>query len=380
MRTMVKLALAAWLLGGCGTHTVATGDDADLSSDADLGSDADARPDGLPDADARPDGDADGDVEYDGCIPQCRGRQCGPDGCGGTCGPGCPESQACNEAMGECVSPGDFVHIPAGTFMMGAPEDEVGNWYGETQHQVTLTHDFLLMSTEVTFGDLWSALGETVTPYRCYDHERNLICQPEWVAMNIYRNDAIEFCNFLSEAEGLPPCYEKLFEINHEDDSRIYFYLPSEEYETPYDCPGYRLPTEAEWEYAARAGTTTATYNGDLDPDDLSCHDLPIEVLEPITWYCDQAPFGDGYYYLPASKRPNAWGLWDMIGGACEPVHDGYARDLGAGAQLDPVIPYERHSYTVRSLGQQLVSQTRAAARNFGPCRAQGFRCARTLF
>ena len=96
-------------------------------------------------------------------------------------------------------------------------------------------------------------------------------------------------------------------------------------------CTGYRLPTEAEWEYAARAGTTSATYAGDLVERHLDCRPNN-PTLDPIAWFC-----GNGRYesFAVRNKRPNPWGLHDMLGNVGEWVWDGYG-PYPAGPVTDP--------------------------------------------
>ena len=82
-------------------------------------------------------------------------------------------------------------------------------------------------------------------------------------------------------------------------------------------CAGYRLPTDAEWEYAARAGTTTAYYTGAILNGADGCHNEP--ALDPAGWYCDNS---GGAAHAVAGKAPNAWGLYDMHGNLGEWVWD----------------------------------------------------------
>jgi formylglycine-generating enzyme required for sulfatase activity len=88
---------------------------------------------------------------------------------------------------------------------------------------------------------------------------------------------------------------------------------------TVQQCPGYRLPTQAEWQYAARAGTRTAWYSGDPDATKVpgQCFDLP--VLSEIAWYCANS---EAATHPVALKRPNQWLLYDMFGNANEWGHN----------------------------------------------------------
>jgi formylglycine-generating enzyme required for sulfatase activity len=170
-----------------------------------------------------------------------------------------------------------FVRIPAGTFMMGSPEDELGRDDDETLHQVTLTDDFYMMTTEVT-QDQWEAvMGSNPSHF----DECGGDCPVEMVSW-------IDVQDFILTLNA--------------KDSR-----------------SYRLPTEAEWEYATRAGTTTAFYSGGITIKDFAC-DLDPK-LNTIGWYCGNS--GDTTHPV-GQKQPNFWGLYDMSGNVCEWCQDWY--------------------------------------------------------
>jgi formylglycine-generating enzyme required for sulfatase activity len=123
-------------------------------------------------------------------------------------------------------------------------------------------------------------------------------------------DEAAAYCNALSAEESFDACYE----CTGTGGDVSCVLAPA--YATVYDCPGYRLPTEAEWEYAARAGTTAATYNGEL-PASLACR--PNETLDPIAWWCGNA---EETTHPSGMLDANAWGLYDMLGSVWEWCHD----------------------------------------------------------
>ena len=153
--------------------------------------------------------------------------------------------------------PKGFVRINPGTFIMGSPEDELGRWENEPQHEVTLPHDFFLAETEVTQAQWASVMGSNPSQFAGCDD-----CPVEQVSWY----EAVDYCNALSALESLEPAYE----VNGTSVS----WDPA--------ATGYRLPTEAEWEYACRAGSTTALYNGPVTETDCG---LDLN-LDQIGWYC----------------------------------------------------------------------------------------------
>jgi formylglycine-generating enzyme required for sulfatase activity len=188
-----------------------------------------------------------------------------------------------------------FVYIPPGSFTMGSPPDEPRRYEGERQHQVTLTKGFYLQTTEVTQGQWRALMGENPSYFRnCGDD-----CPVEGVTWY----DAQAFIRKLNEKEG---------------------------------STAYRLPTEAEWEYACRAGSTTAFANGPMIQG--SCGKNPY--LDRMGWYFRNSDQGT---HPVAQKEPNAWGLYDMHGNVWEWCQDWQA-DYPFTATVDPVGPPSGHA------------------------------------
>jgi formylglycine-generating enzyme required for sulfatase activity len=179
-----------------------------------------------------------------------------------------------------------LVPIPAGEFMMGSPESEAGREDNETQHRVKLTKSFYLGKYEVTQEQYGKVMGKNPSnDFRYFDgliHKLNPVVGVTWY-------DAVEFCRKLSA-------------------------LPAEK-SSGYV---YRLPTEAEWEYACRAGTKTKYCFGDSRSE-----------LGEYAWYARDQPHGVG------QKHPNSWNLYDMHGNVEEWCQDWYG-DYPNAAVTDP--------------------------------------------
>jgi formylglycine-generating enzyme required for sulfatase activity len=236
------------------------------------------------------------------------------------------------------AAPPGYVQIPAGQFTMGSPPTEDGRDADETQHLVTITRSFWLKATPVTQAEYEALMGTNPSHFKAGGAN----CPVE----NVSWLDAVAYVNKLSDREGLPRAY----------DANGGF--------AGLNCRGYRLPTEAEWEYACRAGSSAARY-GDL---------------EQVAWYKENA----GSTTRPvAQKRPNAWGLYDMLGNVWEWTNDWYA-GYPTRAVTDPVGPASGELRVRRGGGWNNVARfARAAYRRrltpVGRLNLLGFRPLRAL-
>ena len=184
-----------------------------------------------------------------------------------------------------------LVRIPAGRFTMGSPASEEGRYDRESQIPVEITHDFLMAETPITQAQYAAVTGASPAFYA--EHPDAARCPVETV--NWY--GALHYCNKLSELEGLTPFYQ----------------LDTKRLVQVEGANGYRLPTEAQWEYAARAGASSRFHQGD------SVLDLATEG-----WF--QVNAGDRPRAV-AQLKPNAFGLYDMLGNVYEWVADRFYGD-----------------------------------------------------
>ena len=257
-----------------------------------------------------------------------------------------------------------FKDIPAGAFTMGSPTSEsCREQYSakETQHKVTLTQGFQMSATEVPQGAFEALMG--------YNPSKFTECGTDCPVEQVTWHEAAAYCNALSEQDGHTPCYSCSGSGTNVTCQEHGAFTGSK----LYQCPGYRLPTEAEWEYAYRAGTTTAFYNGAIS----SCFGSDDNAGK-IGWYSSNA---GGTTHPAGQKDPNAWGLHDMAGNVWEWCHDGYKQDLGSAPATDPVFAGSSRVLRGGSWYDSPYS-LRAANRRDGPPSGRydgiGFRCSRT--
>ena len=178
-----------------------------------------------------------------------------------------------------------LVLIPAGTFTMGSPVGEVGRQEIEKPHEVTISKSYYLGTYEVTQGEYEKVMGSNPSIFK---GSKNPVD-------SVYWEEAVSFCKKLSE-------------------------MPKEK------AAGreYRLPTEAEWEYACRAGSTTSYSFGET-----------AESLGEYAWYDQNAR---GTTHPVGLKKPNRWGLYDMHGNIWEWCQDCYV-PYSSDAATDPQGP-----------------------------------------
>lgn len=184
---------------------------------------------------------------------------------------------------------GKIALVAPAEFLMGSPNSAQWSHSSEQpQHRVRITNPFYVGATEVTQGQYEQVMGENPSRYKG---------DPQWPVESVCWEDAVEFCRRLSKKEDRT----------------------------------YRLPTEAEWEYVCRAGSTTTWCFGDSESQ-----------LDEYAWFRDNSKVGRrGRTHPVGQKKPNAWGLYDMHGNVQEWCSDWYGKEYyyTQAAGTDPQGP-----------------------------------------
>jgi formylglycine-generating enzyme required for sulfatase activity len=240
----------------------------------------------------------------------------------------------------------DSALIPGGTFVMGSPLGEPGHSANESQHQVILTKPIYLAKHEVTQAEWQAVMGWNHSPSP----------GPDKPATALAWYDAVTYCNQRSALDGYTPVYA-ITNATYDSDNRILNATVA----WNQAADGYRLPTEAEWEHACRAGSTTAFCSGNPTVSVYACSPLDTN-LDLVAWYCGNAP---NSAHDVGGKAANAWGLADMHGNAMEWCWDWYG--LYGGTATDPVGPPSGSSRVIRGGGWTATGEScRSADRTAG--------------
>ncbi|MDR0464393.1 MAG: formylglycine-generating enzyme family protein [Treponema sp.] len=249
----------------------------------------------------------------------------------------------------------NMVQIPGGTFTMGSPASESGrnsyrsnsiisfpatyssneNYRTANNGKVTLT-GFYMSIYPITQDQYYEVMKRNPSGHTSRGTGKHPVENMSWY-------DALEFCNELSFIEGLTPVYT-MGSIKRKG-----LNISSATVSANWNANGYRLPTEAEWEYACRAGTTTAFHTGNT-------------INNNTGWY--SANSGSTTHTV-GQKEPNAWGLYDMHGNVWEWVWDIYTRSYdNAGGSVNPIGPSSGSTRVIRGGGWNSgASECRSARR-----------------
>ncbi|MBR5690523.1 MAG: formylglycine-generating enzyme family protein [Verrucomicrobia bacterium] len=198
----------------------------------------------------------------------------------------------------------DMIYCAPGSFMMGSPEDELGRFDQEDLHKVTLTQGFWLGKYEVTQAQYKAVMGgEYPKNFKVTDGDGEpypYVGEDKPIVYITWR-EAQDFCAKLTEQQQAAGALSKFYK--------------------------YTLPTEAQWEYACRAGTQTPLYSGAELTSTGTCPNV-----DALAWYG-----GNERFLHPVGlKEANCWGFYDMLGNAEEMCLDYWIDHLGIGAATDP--------------------------------------------
>jgi len=260
--------------------------------------------------------------------------------------------QGASPLKSETIKGVKMVTLPAGSFNMGHEfvndPSNPNKFYPDEQpvHKVILS-SFQIGVTEITQAQYESVMGGNPSLFTKGDN---------YPVTNVPADSAVVFCNKLSKMAGLEPCYEEKTKI------------------CDFKKNGFRLPTEAEWEYACRAGSSGNYSSGNKVSD-----------LDKTGWYLGNS---NGQIHPVAQKLPNKWGIFDMHGNVWEICYDGFdeVKDYGTYPSGEVKNPIGSEKFNMRitrgggfySEASECTSSVRGKFWTGGGCRYLGFRVARS--
>jgi len=218
----------------------------------------------------------------------------------------------------------EFVFIPAGKFIMGSHKDEPNRYGDETQHKVVLTKGFYMQTTEITQGQWKAVMGANPSDFKN--------CGNDCPVENVSWNDVQLFIKKLNQKERIAKC----------------------------QLPTYRLPTEAQWEYACRTGMQTPFAFGKCLSTDQANYDGNYPMPD-----CSKGEYREKTIPV-ASLKANKWGLYDMYGNVWEWCQD-WKGDYPSGLITDPLGPSSGSIRALRGCSwYNYAGDCRSAYRHYG--------------
>jgi len=235
---------------------------------------------------------------------------------------------ACGDRAGIKEMVPGFVLVKAGQFTMGSPLTEISRWEDESQHLVRLSRDFLMAKYDVTVGDFREFVQSSAYVTQAEKEKGGTVIvngthadKPDANWRNPYFKqsdtdpvvlvtwrDAVTYCNWRSAKEGFQLAYS----------------IQGNDVHWNQGANGYRLPTEAEWEYAARGGADGSSHYRIFPGSDK---------VDDVAWYANNS---EGRTHPVGQKKPNELGLYDMCGNAAQWCWD-WLDAYPAVPQTDPI-------------------------------------------